>query len=817
MGGSRDQVNKAHKTRFSSKATRQIHKTSNAGNRISKPNKKNAAKGARDARIQRNKMLRTQKRDALLKEKRASSGQNSPPRIIVLFGLSSSVNTKVLAKELLELLSPEDAGAASATVASPSYHLRATVLVAPHGDLMSCIEMAKVADLFAFVTDASPCSSNSHIDQFGAQCLSFFRSLGLPSSVVLIRNLPCDPHKRNDMRKRCASSLASEFTDDSKFYPADTKEELHKQFIHFIVSHLFRSQFMSVFKEQRPSVPHWRGQRAYLMAEEVDLVVDDKNPGTCTLSLTGYLRARSLSVNQLVHVSGVGDFQLCKIVVLKDPCPLIAKKGHNMMDSDELPSVQVLRSLVPDPLKQEPLLVENVPDPLGGEQEDMDLAKEFNRQKKQKRAVPRGTSEYQAAWFEGDEDSDLENDNDDMLMDEGDNDFPGLQDGNHSDLDDDKSSLELGDSDEETQADTMMTDGEQLTKEQIEAEIRKIKEAHAEDEEYPDEVDAPTDVLALKRFAKYRGLKSIRTCAWDPKESLPPDYARLFEFENFARTQKAVLAKAQDTEQSSNDESVPTGTYVRLHVKEVLSDVATKLREASKRFPVIACGLLQHESKMSVLHFSVKKHETYDAPIKSKESLIFHVGFRQFVARPIFSSDAIRSGNHKSERFLHPGRFSMASVYAPVSFPPLPLIVFKQGDVEPTVAAVDHPLQQMAHAEIKPRMTRIDGPPSETYPANQTHFAMSSRGTHSQICYPLRVQKSKATVRYMFHHPRDITWFKKVELWTKCGRRGRVKEAVGSMKCLFNGVVQQHDTVCMNLYKRVYPKWPENLYRILDA
>lgn len=58
--------------------------------------------------------------------------------------------------------------------------------------------------------------------------------------------------------------------------------------------------------------------------------------------------------------------------------------------------------------------------------------------------------------------------------------------------------------------------------------------------------------------------------------------------------------------------------------------------------------------------------------------------------RPIFSSDAIRSDKHKLERFLHPGRFAMASVYAPVSFPPLPLIVFKSGygDVEPAVAAV---------------------------------------------------------------------------------------------------------------------------------
>lgn len=32
------------------------------------------------------------------------------------------------------------------------------------------------------------------------------------------------------------------------------------------------------------------------------MVADDTNPGTCTLLLTGYVRARSLSVNQLVIV-----------------------------------------------------------------------------------------------------------------------------------------------------------------------------------------------------------------------------------------------------------------------------------------------------------------------------------------------------------------------------------------------------------------------------------------------------------------------------------------------------------------------------------
>ena len=42
------------------------------------------------------------------------------------------------------------------------------------------------------------------------------------------------------------------------------------------------------------------------------------------------------------------------------------------------------------------------------------------------------------------------------------------------------------------------------------------------------------------------------------------------------------------------------------------------------------------------------------------------------------------------ERFLHAGRFSVASIYAPVSFPPLPMIILKRdGDnAAPAVAAV---------------------------------------------------------------------------------------------------------------------------------
>lgn len=65
--------------------------------------------------------------------------------------------------------------------------------------------------------------------------------------------------------------------------------------------------------------------------------------------------------------------------------------------------------------------------------------------------------------------------------------------------------------------------------------------------------------------------------------------------------------------------------------------------------------------------------------------------------------------------------------------------------------------------------------------------------------YPFRVHKKKAVVRFMFFNPEDIRWFAPVELCSKKGLRGSIKEPLGThgyMKCTFNDYVDQSDTVC---------------------
>jgi pre-rRNA-processing protein TSR1 len=67
-------------------------------------------------------------------------------------------------------------------------------------------------------------------------------------------------------------------------------------------------------------------------------------------------------------------------------------------------------------------------------------------------------------------------------------------------------------------------------------------------------------------------------------------------------------------------------------------------------------------------------------------------------------------------------------------------------------------------------------------------------------------------VRGLFGCPADVRWFRPVDLWTRAGRRGRIREPVGThgaLKAVFDGPVTQQDAVCMSLYKRAFPVWPD--------
>ena len=90
-------------------------------------------------------------------------------------------------------------------------------------------------------------------------------------------------------------------------------------------------------------------------------------------------------------------------------------------------------------------------------------------------------------------------------------------------------------------------------------------------------------------------------------------------------------------------------------------------------------GLLKHENKMSVMNLKLKRVNTnsYSLPIQSKEMLVYHVGCRRFEAGAIYSQHT-NGDKHKFERFMPTESTFVATIFAPITFPPASVLVYKK-------------------------------------------------------------------------------------------------------------------------------------------
>ncbi|KAF2348906.1 Ribosome biogenesis protein BMS1/TSR1 C-terminal [Trinorchestia longiramus] len=302
-----------------------------------------------------------------------------------------------------------------------------------------------------------------------------------------------------------------------------------------------------------------------------------------------------------------------------------------------------------------------------------------------------------------------------------------------------------------------------------------------EDLEFPDEVETPRDMSARERFIKYRGLESFRSSPWNLNENLPEEYSKIFHIPRFEHYRKRVVADA-----ALKDVAVEAGQYVTLHVQDVPNHLYGE--HMSINSPLVVFGLLLHEAKMSLMNVVLKSHPVgHTRPIKSKDKLVFHVGFRRYVNQPIFSEHTA-GDKQKFCRYFHPGMTVVASMYAPVTYPPAAVLAFRQ----------------------------LSGNRQELVATGSVYTVNADRCVLKRIIlsgHPFKIHKRSVVVRYMFFDRDDINWFKPIELRTKWGRKGNIKEALGThghMKCVFNGILKSQDTILLHLYKRVFPKWTYN-------
>lgn len=776
------QQNKPHKPgRRAGLSARQKHKTAKEGQASSV---KSYAHGSANRQQRQNtaKQIREHKRSELLAHRR----NQRAPIVAAVLALSQEIDTQALWNALLagcharasaDALQSNEENTQIPEVCSYPMLPKEAVLTGPpkqqvtllpplpSADALSIVDLGGGADviLLAFPGD----SGAAMTDAAGLASLAVLRALGLPTIIpVALVPAAADLKERAQVKKAILASLAIEVPGDHKVHTLGSTADAQQLLRHMASMHV--------------SPPMWRRQRPSLLVQGARMA-DESPDGMCSLWLQGYVRTLALSVNQLVHVPLAGDFQLSQICSCERPHALGTDHSKQQRHAvgiptdmeTEGPGATVLATA--DPEQQETLIRENEADTLAGEQtwpteeELMGAATE-----QPQRRLPRGTSEYQAAWIVDDEGDEDEFDTAVAAPSE-------AAPASHAATD---AMSQLEDED-----DAM---GEGLGSEvgTSAPEQKQRWRKQQDDATFPDEIDTPSTLPARQRFAKYRGLKSWRTSPWDPMESLPRHFSRLFAFQNPKRARARAVHAAEHAADFAG--AVLPGTYVEVCVCCVPRQQAMHIIEQVTSFtegrasPLVVRGLLQHETKLSVLNFSIKKAADCTTPVINKATLVLTSGMRTWEGSGVLSTDEPSTDKHKMERFLHPGRQCILSTIAPIAFGPLPLLAFLADEAGHLQLAASGSLQSCNPNRVVLKKITLSG-------------------------YPVRVHKLKAVVRWMFHAAEDVRWFRPLGLWTKRGRHGHIREPIGThgaMKCIFDAALSQQDTVCASLYKRAFPKWP---------
>jgi pre-rRNA-processing protein TSR1 len=116
---------------------------------------------------------------------------------------------------------------------------------------------------------------------------------------VVVHSLPDSASAAAGARKSLLSYVRHFFPDVKRLWEMDSKDALLR----------------SVAEGNVKDVV-WRRDRARILSEELEWQ-DDGN----TLKLTGVIRGARLSANRLIHLSGIGDFQIEKVCALNSCSP----------------------------------------------------------------------------------------------------------------------------------------------------------------------------------------------------------------------------------------------------------------------------------------------------------------------------------------------------------------------------------------------------------------------------------------------------------------------------------------------------------------
>ncbi|KAH1365528.1 hypothetical protein KXX33_000184 [Aspergillus fumigatus] len=714
------------------------------------------------------------------------TGANGAPRHVAVVPLSVDVDVAAILRSLNESVDVS-ADVSTDTISRVRIdRFRQSLQYIPAKyDLMGALDVCRMADFVVLAL-----SSEVEVEEQGEQLLRSIEGQGISNVVAVVQGLDkINPPKK---RPQVASSLKSFI---NHFFPSVEK----------VLSVDSRQECSNVVRSLCTATPkgiRWRDERSWMLVEEVKWpeatteVVDD-------VVLTGIVRGKGLKADRLVHIPGWGDFQIDSITAA--PLPNARAKRDDAMNVDENEAPQVLD--VPTADRDD--LATVAPEEIEMEEDDISIAEterkgvllddhhyfsdDDSHLPARPKRLPKGTSEYQSAWFiddVSDSGSDIEEEEEQdeaMAMDTAGNPedgvFPDRQD----------AMTEAGPS-EYPQSEMFLDPSPEDEAQQLEEYRASRRKEASEDLEFPDEIELHPNVLARERLARFRGLKNFKTSHWETAEDRPhepEDWRRLLQIVDYKGSKNKTLREALVG-------GVKPGIRVDVHLRGVPSSLR------NRRQPLSLFSLLRHEHKHTVVNVNMHLNSSVEEPLKSKEELIVQCGPRRLIVKPIFSAgDNTPNNVHKFDRFLHPGCSAIATWIGPLTWGAVPVLVFKskQNHDPEVLDSAD------ADAEGQIDIDNLELIGKGTVVAPDQSRIVAKRAILTG--HPFKIHKRVVTVRYMFFNAEDVNWFKALQLWTKRGRSGYIKESLGThgyFKATFDGKINPQDSIGISLYKRVFPR-----------
>ncbi|KGR05733.1 pre-rRNA-processing protein TSR1 [Candida albicans P37037] len=783
---------------------------------VSKLERKNLSKQQRDNKILETKLT-----------KKLFEGNSGAEKIVTIITLTNDLSAVDIANRLFN--EQEDTSNESITrfgfgypsvtnINIAKFKTNLKVIIPKQNNMISILDAAQVSD---FVLLGISATEEIGENSFGETVLRALIAQGISTTIGVLPNIVSAYPKRNlqlDVKQSLQSFYHHFFPsrDGSSNRGSGTDSGGNKLYSLELDSD--NSNCLRIICQKFPQSITWRDSRGWLVADKVEIFNPNDMPvenQQQMMVVEGMVRGVGFNVNRLVHLPGLGDFQLHKLEKLARKARGNSSRNHRGgMDIDTGNDGDAEETFLPN--EQQESLDELNPDEgidMGTMEDDDDFLNNDNfgvrsegkiyfdngnsngtgSSSTGKKLVPRGTSEYQGRWFVDD------------VLDEDASDLEEQQEGEGEEeedaniVDDDmmvEDNMEADDiTDSIHDSEMMHVD---LSPEEESRQLEEYRSLAKDDLEFPDEIELHPNESAIERLKGFRGVKSLGNCDWDYDEydpEAPSILKRLFQVSNYKATKNKV------NKQFIKQTEITAGNRVRLYIiipPGASNNVSSVIGSCSSvPFPVYE--LLEHEHKLGVCNFSFEAWQDYEKPIINKEQIIVQYGPRRQIIQPLYNQANNNPNNvHKLENFVHHnqggGGAIIATAITPVLFTNSPTLFFK--------------IHPDADDSSNSNGGSVEFVGKGTYLGSDAKRIMVQRVVLTG--HPIKIHKRVVTIRYMFFNREDINYFKAVSLFTKnSGRVGFIKESLGThgyFKANFDGKLTSQDVVAMSLYKR---SWPE--------